>query len=342
MAQGTPLRKSSTRVDVARLAGLAPSTVSLVLNGHAEDVRLSAATERAVREAAKTLHYVPNASARALRRQRSKTIGLMFDRTQHRPYAPQQTNITMSVVDRARSIGHFVMLLPEMPESPAEMLAVMRDADVSGLVCDASGRSLVFGETMRARGMPVVFLRQQDRMGKAVRGPSIEIDSRKGVGQLADHLRERGYGSVGFIPGPGIPEFPRSPRYVTVRQRFPGPVRHVPSESWTPDGGLAAMRGFLAQRKLPRAIVCGNDLIAAGAIRACRAAGVAVPDDIAITGFGGFEIGAQLDPPLTTVDWPLDELGFAAVDTLVSALTTGREGRTTTTLHTSMIRRESA
>jgi LacI family transcriptional regulator len=104
------------------------------------------------------------------------------------------------------------------------------------------------------------------------------------------------------------------------------------------------MEALLASGTRPEAVFTGNDLLAAGALHACRDAGLSVPRDLRLAGFGDFPLGPDLDPPLTTVAWPLRPLAERAVDALVRQLhpPAARAAESNETLATDLVIRTSA
>lgn len=340
MGGGEP-RKRVSRADVAKLAGVAPGTVSLVLNGRAAQVKLAAETVRRVEEAARQLHYVPNAAARALRRQASRTIGFMSTSVPPDPHVPVFADVVTSAIRQARQRGYFVLLFPSMPEELDDVVATMRDADVAGLVCHCGliGRSV--GEAMGRAGIPVVWFQQGDLPEKRPPGSSVEIDVSPGIDQLSEHLLARGYASLGVVAGSGGPAFPEGSRYHGLVERFDGNIRHVQAQGWSSEAGREAMRMLLNQGARPDAVFAANDMLASGVLHACREAGIRVPDDLAVAGFGGFPIGAELVPSLTTVDWPLSQLASRAIDMLVAAIDGDQSNPQRDVLQTKLIVRES-
>lgn len=331
-----------SRADVARKAGVAPSTVSIVLNGRAGQVRLAPKTVRRVEDAAASLHYVPNAAARTLRRRHSQTIGLLAMPTPN-PHVPTFADVVVTTVERARELGFFVLLLPTMPAEPPEILAAVRDAGIAGLVCPSEGVSRSFGDGIARTGIPVVWIAREGPAPARTAGPAIGIDTARGIAQLAAHLRERGAGSLGVIAGPDPEDLRADPRYAGLLDSFVGHVICARARDWSSEAGRRAMNELLGSGPPPHAVFAANDMLAAGAMHACREAGLEIPTDIAIAGFGGFDFGADLSPPLTTVDWPLDRLAGLAVETLIRELTGDRPDRTSSRhlLPTELIRRES-
>lgn len=338
-----PTLRPATRESVARLAGVAPTTVSLVLNGRGDQVKLSRQTQQRVLDAARQLHYVPNAAARALAGRRTRTIGLVLPGPAD-PLDPPPVfaQTVVSAMGMARMRGYFILMVEcGTDDSPNEVLGRMRDASIDGLVCESRGRAMPLGLEMARSGFPVVWIRRNNDAAAPSEGPVVSIDQSAGVAELADHLIATGRSSIAII----VPEMTQGdvdrPRYRPLLQRFGMRARFVAADEWTSAGGRRAMRQVLDDAERPDAVFAGNDIVAAGALHMCREAGLSVPSDIAIAGFGGFELSQHLDPSLTTVAWPLTEMGQRAVSRLADLLEGGSPEVTTEILPTKLVIRAS-
>jgi DNA-binding LacI/PurR family transcriptional regulator len=154
----------------------------------------------------------------------------------------------------------------------------------------------------------------------AVDVPSVSVDERH-AGQLAtQHLLELGHRRVGFVAGPE--------HYLPTLEKAAGRQEALRSAGLTVDGlvahgefsvegGRAALRELIERREeRPTGVICSSDLMAIGVLREARELGLRVPDDLSVVGFDGIEAGAWVDPPLTTVEQPIDDLAETAVDAL--------------------------
>ncbi len=337
MAANEERRKGATRGDVAKLAGVAPTTVSAVLNGRGAELKLAEATRRRVEQAARELRYVPNAAARALRRQGSRTLGLLW--------APGFRDTLIEATYLARELDYFVVLLPPSQQD-RDPIATVRDAGIAGLLCP-TGPGEAFGAELLEAGIPVVWLDPYSDDDHGAADPSIGIDNRAGTGQLAQRLLDRGCASLLVVGGPdsALPAEGTDrvgPRYQPLLEAFGDRCTAVHATGWNALAGREAMRQVLAAGDRPDAVFASSDQLAAGAINACVGAGLRVPDDIAIAGFGNADIGEVLMPSLTTVTWPRVELARSGVRELVRAIDGGADGPVRESIPTELIIRESA
>lgn len=315
--------RAPSRADVARLAGVAPPTVSLVLNGRADEARIAKGTQQRVLDAARTLRYIPNSAARAMRELRHLTIGIIGRRRSPTLHLPIFEEFTMGVLERATDHNHNVKFLPPVDDEPYDVLATLSAAQVDGVL--VHGAAQVFQSLVDWR-VPTVFAgmgQHPDELPFEDAG-GVTIDEAAGVRRAAQHLNERHHEHVGIVAGPH-PRAGPVVRFHTFAEELatgtPAPdVTTTEAEDWYSAGGYRATKELLLRAPDITALHVGNDEMAVGALLAVSEAGRRVPDDIEVIGFGDFRFSAYLQPPLTTVHWPLTELGTMAVDKLLAQL----------------------
>jgi LacI family transcriptional regulator len=267
---------------------------------------------------------VPSGQARGLASKRAGIVGLLFPDLGRSGDAEEESPLYVDQVIRgaeraATAVGDAVLIAATQCESGRE-LAFSVAAKVDGLVVMA--RSLSDEDTdLLARAVPVVVL-ANNRVHTGL--DFIGADNRTGARDITAHLiTEHGLEDLAFVGGP--PESPDS------QERFAGfcdalaeaglPVPDVPAATggFTEAGGAQAVQAMLAVRR-PRAIMCGNDEMAIGALTALRGARLRVPADVAVTGFDDIAATRHVRPALTTVHQPMRELGERAVQVLLGRL----------------------
>jgi LacI family transcriptional regulator len=297
-----------TIYDVARLAQVSPSTVSRALN---KPGRLTAETERKVREAAERLEFEINPSARALQTGRRMTLALML------------ADITNPVVfgiirgaERGAAAAGYSLIIAESQESGESELKMLRkiQASVDGLVL-ATTRVSAQSIQQFARALPVVLV---NRAESAV--ASIVPDVRGGVAQLLDHLQAYGHANIAYLSGPAA-SWMNSKRWAALVNLAPSRrmrVFEIPCREPTMPGGAEALERVMLSPAT--AVIAFNDLMALGLLRAARQEKVAVPGRISVAGFDNI-FGAELTTPaLTTIAAPLEDAGAQAVESLVALI----------------------
>jgi DNA-binding LacI/PurR family transcriptional regulator len=149
--------------------------------------------------------------------------------------------------------------------------------------------------------------------------PSVGVDERSSAELAARHLLDLGHTRIAFASGPE--------HYLPAREKEAGwrgvmAMRGVPAdgqiahEDFTVEGGLRAGRTLLAMEPRPTGIICSNDLMAIGVLQAAAEEGIDVPGELSVVGFDGIEASSWTNPPLTTIEQPIDEIAQTAVDTL--------------------------
>lgn len=299
-----------TIYDVAERVGVSIATVSRVLNG---SPKASATTRELVLAAARELGYRPNAAARSLAGQATDTLALVFPEIS----SPYFMEIIRGVESEARQQGYHLMIyaIPEVDEEDAMRLYLSTRVD--GLILGGHCGD-EFVRSLYRQGVPFVL------MGRGVEGydvPLVLTESYQGAYEAAEHLAEHGYRHIAFIGGP---EHSRdgAVRLQAYRQAL-ADKGLAPQDDWivygdfTECGGHRAAAALLALPAPPRAIFAANDQMAIGAVDAVLAAGLRVPEDIAVVGFDDIPVAAYVHPALTTVHRELYESGVAAVRSLV-------------------------
>jgi LacI family transcriptional regulator len=308
-----------TLKDVAETAGVSVTTVSVVLNGRREGVRVPDATRRRVQQVAEDLGYRPNILARSLRTQQTRTIGFISDEVTTTPFA---VSMLAAAQDEAARHGYLLFVVNLGPNAP---LALQEQA-IEQLAQQQVGH-IVYG-CMYHRivdpplGLPAdaVFLNCEASGG---RHRSIVPDDRQGAYEVVMELIRAGHRRIAFLDDHRHP--PASPlrlegfkAALTEGGLEYQPALHLETTPYV-RGGLALSDLIdLPADQRPTAVFCYNDRIAMGAYRAARTRGLRVPDDLSIVGFDDQEyIASELDPPLTTVRLPHREMGRLAIQLLL-------------------------
>ena len=296
--------------EVAKHVGVSQATVSRVLN---DKPGISDATRAAVLTALDVLGYERPAK---LRGDRARLVGLILP-DMHNPIIPALAEVIAGALAKR---GLSPVLCPRTADSAAEAdyLSLLLDQHVSGVIFasglyqHAAARHEHY-ELIRDRSLPAVLV------NASIAGlgfPRVCTDDDHAVELAYRHLTALGHERIGMIVGPS--DHVPSARKLAAFRRLnaePGPVAHA---DLTIEDGQAAAQAPLAADVT--ALICGNDALALGAIRAVRRAGLAVPADISIVGYDDSGLMTHTDPPLTTVRQPIAAMGQAAVALLVGQL----------------------
>jgi DNA-binding LacI/PurR family transcriptional regulator len=311
--------RRATISDVAREAGVSPSTASVVFSGKTP---VSDATRRRVMDAASTLGYTgPDPRAASLRTGRSGIVGVVFEEHLGTAFLdPVKTLMMDGLTDAVAPLGAGLLLLrdQESGQGPSLTTAPLDAAVLIG--CSGLLRESL--NTVRARGIPVVVI--EGDAGEDV--PRIELDNREAQAQAARHLRGLGHTDVAIVTLPVRTGWERGwvsdstaftidvtrERLAGARDVYPDAAAYAAAGSFI-DEGLAAGRAILSRPgPLPTAVLAQSDLLAAGVIRAAEEAGLRVPEDLSVTGFDGIVVDGLAPYELTTLVQPAAEKGRAA------------------------------
>jgi len=305
----------STIQDVAKLAGVAPITVSRVLtnSGYASEE-----TRARVEAAATALGYVPNTLARGLRSKRTQTLALvMTDITN-----PFFTLIARGVEDTASNSGYTVIFCntDESEEEEEKYTNILVQKQVDGVLlvpASSNSKSIKF---LQSNHVPMVVL---DRRIPGAEVDVIRCDSEKAGYDLTRHLIELGHRQIVTISGP---------REVSTSQdRVSGYERAMKEAgledsirvyfgSYTQASGYELTGQALTLEPRPTAIFGTNNFISIGMLKALKDAGLGVPKDISVVGFDDLPAAMVVDPVLTVAAQPAYEMGCQATELLLKRI----------------------
>lgn len=323
---------ASSMKEVAELAGVSTATVSHVLRG---TKRVSAPLRARVRAAAQELGYVPNLQASALRTGRSQMFGVLVPDLSN-PFFPA---LLSALSPAARATGR-VLLVHEAENDPElELLGLRRllAARVDGLIWVPVGE-VTPGAMQRVRprsGMPPLVT-----IDRAVPGADAVVADHEAGGALqARHLITLGRTRAVLLSGPTAVPAARARREGFLKAF--SPLRPV----WEAVVGFGHELSGNVAEELARggfdSVVCPNDAAAVGVARALKRAGFGVPGEVSVIGFDDVPWAALMDPPLTTVRQPLEDLGAAAVELLLKRMRTPQREPSSVVLPVELIARDS-
>ena len=310
--------RRSTLADVAQLAGVDVSTVSRILNGD-KIQRASDETRKRVEGAAKTLAYQPNLHARSLRTSRTYTLGIAIPQLDN----PVYSQIILGAERGARELGYSLLIAhvdqPGNSESAYERLAQLNRVD--GLLITTLNDDSEMLQAVKRAKVPFVLL---NRKAKGVKN-CIYFDSRKAAFIAVDHLIQQGHRRIAHLSGQLNPStgIGRYAGYCDALEA--AGIALDPSlvdvSGYTIDGGAEAMARILDRVKSPPTAVFPLTLnAAAGAMMTLHARGVRVPEDISVITVHDGPIAQIMFPPLTTIDMPVQQMGYEGVQALVQVI----------------------
>lgn len=307
--------RAAKLIDVARLAGVCNATVSRAL---AREPSVSAATLERVEAAARQLGYVPHGAASALRAQRTRTIGAILPTLDNMIYA-KATHALQKALDQS---GYLLLLACHDFDLKYEMKVArsLIERGVDGIVLIGAEHDAGLFKLLDDLAIPYVLTWSLDTSG---RHPCVGFDNRAAAIRIANYLLDIGHREFAMIPGVVAGNDRARERLAGVRAALAErglelPAARVIEAPYTVAAGRAAMRRLLESAPRPTAVICGNDVLAMGAVLECQAQSVAVPGEISVTGFDDMEAASILEPALTTMRVPMRELGCAAAQRILA------------------------
>lgn len=322
MSKPTRTRRP-TMTDIAKLAGVSQSTVSLVIN-HMSGARVSKTTREAVLRVARELGYPLERHAHAARESRNLVLYLTDELTTS-PHA-------MQTIDGAKDAAWeqdclvAVFATRSDPEIEAAVLAHMLDhpALLGVVYATIFTRAARLPPRLAEAALPIVLLNCHAREGNHA---SVLPDELAGGYAATMHLVAAGHRRIGFINGEGWLEA-AGLRLKGYREALAGAgiafdAALVVEGDWQVSAGYRQALSLLDLPDPPTALFCANDLMAIGALDAARERGLAVPRELSIVGYDDQDIARYTHPPLTTVLLPNYEMGRWAAETLIAQARAG-------------------
>jgi LacI family transcriptional regulator len=306
-----------TLQDVAKHAGVSTATVSRFL---ANAQQVGEERRRRIEASIAALEYIPHGAAQALASQRSRTIGTIVPTLDNAIFAKG----IQAFQQRLQDAGYTLFIASsnyshDEERTQAETL-IMRGVDGMMLI-GLDHHDLLF-ERLKQKQMPYIntwsFRSDSDH-------PCIGFNNFDAAVRLTTYMLDIGHTRFGIISG------------ITrdndrAHDRLQGILRTLSERGLTvPDNMLSecpydiaasrqAMKRLLDSAEPPTAVICGNDVLAYGALLECQASGHTVPDDVSITGFDDLPMSHHIQPPLTTMHVPSEEMGQKAADYLLACL----------------------
>ena len=317
-----------TLTEVARQAGTSPMAVSVVLNGARSNTRVSDATRRRIMEIATELNYSPNAMAQGLKRQRTSTLGVLFNWA-----GPTAVHDLFSaalldgIVAGAASAGYHILLFTKPWRDAATSASLFSDRRTDGVIVVAPDENSGVVPGLVALGLPTVVLSSATDLPGV---HFVQTDNARGVALALDHLWDLGHRRIAFA--------------CQGHARYSMRMRSEAYRAWMGQRGLAVqedhvlvnldhsrdtgnvsrLTALLTSLNRPTAVFAATDDLAADVLEAARAVGLDVPGQLSVVGFDDVLVASLTVPKLTTIRQPLLEMGRQAVLLLTAAIE-GRE-----------------
>jgi LacI family transcriptional regulator len=306
-----------TLEDIARMCGVSRSTVSRVMNG---DTYVKTATREKVMAVIREYNFQPNLAARSLAAGRTNVLGLVIPAGVSTlftdPYFPQ---LIQGVSSACNAQDYSVMLWLAEPEFERKMInQILHNGLADGVIVSSMLIDDPIVHSLHQSKMPFILVGRHPVLDVNY----IDVDNLQGSMEATRYLLLQGHKRVATITGPKnmIGGFDRFQGYCNALKmnKISYQTELVGEGDFSEAGGYSCMLKLLKAK--PDAVFAASDMMAYGAIRAIREAGLRVPEDIAVVGFDDLPTAAHHNPPLTTIRQPIQTMGFKAVETLLDII----------------------
>ncbi len=301
--------------DVARAAGVSHSTVSRAL---ADNPLIAAETRARIQRLAQKMGYTPNAIARGLVTQRTRAIGVIVT-----SIADPFVSEVVRGIEEVASDQHYRVFLGTShndPQREVNLVKALREWRVDGVIVAASRVGSLYKPMLKEIGVPIVLINNQHQ-GAFLH--SVAMNDVQGAQLATRFLIEQGHRVIGHILGPQD--------HSSTLNRLTGYRRALTQAKIKFDASLVVQGNGRAEGAIgvidllehmprPTAIFCYNDMTAIGALSILKQHGIRVPADLSIVGFDDIPFAAYVDPSLTTIHQPKDEMGRIAMKMLLNLL----------------------
>ena len=303
--------------DIARQAGVSHTTVSRALRGSS---LISGETTRRIQETALALGYFPSAAARSLKTNRSQVLGIIVSSIDD----PYFSEILQGIeeVAQANQYSLFIAASQRDPYRENTIVQAMRQHRVDGLIICSTPFSSERSQQLSTYGIPIVMVNNQAAEEYRY---SIYHDDVDGIRQVTRHLIELGHCRIAYL-GNSSSGRTTQDRLAGFRFEMEAAGFALPDEyiyelpGSGPEKALLAAEHFLGLPERPTAIVCFNDMLAIGVLKAMQQLGVGVPVELSVAGFDNIIFSNYTNPPLTTFDQPKRFIGQKAAELILSLL----------------------
>ncbi|HAI14412.1 MAG TPA: hypothetical protein DCM28_22095 [Phycisphaerales bacterium] len=328
---------------IAKAANVSISTVSKALSGGIETQRLNPQTVRRIHDVAIKLGYQPNDHARALRTNRSGLIGVYFGMGHQLKGRPVISGYVASRVldgieEAVVTAGHDLLMInfTHALGDPKRLETVLMRKQLDGLLAVGLSETPEVYDLVMQRHLPTLAIEDLPSDHPA---PSVVMDTQRAVHDVLEHLTELGHRHIGFIgPLHDNASAAQTRRLVELKsqiknRKLPWSDQHLVDSSNTNiilprkdnfclQDGLVGMKQLLERQAPITAVICYNDLVAAGALQTLSQHHIHCPTQMSLVGFGNYDVAQCLWPDLTTVPYPLIEMGKCAASLLLEHLQT--------------------
>lgn len=328
----------STLDYIVKLTGYSKTSISRVINGKAEEYRISVTARDKILKAAKEVNYRPNFFAQNLRKKSNKTIGLVIPHIDN----PFFANLSSIIISEAQKYDYTVIFIDtqENPKLEEKALDSMITRNLDGIILVPCGDNPTRLEEI-SKNIPLMLV---DRYFENSNLSYVSTDNYDGAYQATKLLLDSGHKNILCIQGPVIS--------VTTKERLRGcheAVRdaggyanlEIRGNEFSIRNGYIETKLVLSSNPRPTAIFALSNTILLGAIGALKEHNIAIPEEISLISFDDNLFLDYLNPPITRIAQPISNLGIVAIKLLIQKINNNTNVQSTLLLHPNIIKRDS-
>ncbi|RXK59627.1 LacI family transcriptional regulator [Lacibacter luteus] len=311
--------------DIAKALGLSTSTISRALRDSHE---ISAETKQLVLECAEKLNYKPNPIALSLKEKRSRSIGVVVCEIANSFFSQVINGIESIAYDRGYNV--IVSQSHESYDREVVDLQFLSSRSVDGLIISLATETtdLSHIKALHDRGMPIVLF---DRITEEINTHKVIVDNYRGAYDATEHLIKNGYKRIAALAGSEFLSI-TSERLAGYNDALKAHGLEYSKEyvQHCYYGGMIfseveeAVNKLLTLKQKPDAILTTSDKLTTNCLRTVKRRGISIPDELGMIGFSNYDIAELVDPPLTVIRQPAEEMGKAATDLLLQLVESKR------------------
>lgn len=298
----------ATIYEVSKLAGVSLATVSRVMN---KNTRVSEKTREKVISAMKELGYRPNTIAQSLASNRSNSVGILVSELHGHFYGSMLSGIE----NELRRAGKHAIIAAGHSQENEEIdgIEFLIDRSCDALILHVEAVSDQYLIELCKGSIPIILM---NRFIPEIAENCVSLNNKQGGYLATKSLLERGHRKLAYISGP-MWKCDAQERFEGHKQAL-AEYKQTQLESlfyegdYQEGGGTSGMQHLLEQQGVFTAVVCANDEMASGAMTVAREKGLNIPDDLSFVGFDNIVFAAHLYPKLSTINYPIEEMGRTA------------------------------
>lgn len=329
--------------NVAETAGVSVSTVSRIINNSS---LISQETRDKVLKVMKEMNYVPNIMARGLSNQQAFTVALLVNiddtKSFDNPFFYEMMHGIETVIYK-RGLCLIIANLNTTQNRDDMLNRLICEKRTQGVILPSSIMSPQLVNKLKGMKFPFVTIGEPEGIKEAI--DWVDINNFQGGRQAVDHLLENGYRNIAFIGGSQTELFNKNRlagyKAALAESGIYYSQEYVQEGSNTKNDGADMMRRLLNLDRRPDAVICSDNILCMGAMKAIKDTGLIIPDDIGVLSFDNFPIAELLEPPLTTVDIDVFELGVQTANILFKLIDNPDARQQQSLISTCIVARES-